>query len=203
MNIRKLINLDIPLILASASPRRKQLLSMLNIEFKVEAADIDEDKISESVPEKYCVDLAFQKAGKIADNQQEECIVLGADTIVVLDHQIINKPKDNSDAYRILELLSNKTHQVYTAIVLIDSKTKKYISNYQVTEVTFRALDPKEIWAYIETGSPLDKAGAYGIQDDFGALFVKKINGCYYNIVGLPLEMLYTTLQQFLKSSNE
>ncbi len=203
MNIRKLINLDIPLVLASASPRRKQLLSLLNIEFKVEAADIDEDKISEKLPEKYCVDLAFQKASKIADNLQEECIVLGADTIVVLDRQIINKPKDNGDAYRILELLSNNTHQVYTAIVLINSKTKKCISNYQVTEVTFRALDPQEIWAYIETGSPLDKAGAYGIQDDYGALFVKKINGCYYNIVGLPLEMLYTTLQQFLKDSNE
>jgi len=198
MNIKELINLNIPLILASASPRRKHLLSLLNIDFKVETADIDEDSENDIPPEAYCLNLAFAKAEKVAKRQNLESLVIGCDTIVVLDEHIINKPKDKDDAFRILRMLSNNTHKVYTGIAIINSATKEWITNYQVTDVTFRKLTDVEIWAYIESGSPMDKAGAYGIQDDFGAIFVSNISGCYYNIVGLPLEMLYSTLLKFI-----
>jgi septum formation protein len=203
MNINELIKLDVPVVLASASPRRKHLLSLLNINFKVETADINEDSESDIPPEAYCLNLAFAKAEKVAKKQKEESLVIGADTIVVLDEHIINKPKDKEDAFKILQLLSNNTHKVYTGIAIINSATKEWITNYQVTDVTFRKLSDDEIWAYIESGSPMDKAGAYGIQDDFGAIFVSNISGCYYNIVGLPLEMLYSTLLKFLSRKDE
>lgn len=198
MNIKDLIKLEIPLVLASASPRRKHLLSLLNLEFKVEHADIDEDTETNIPPEAYCLNLAFSKAEKVAKNQKQESLIIGADTIVVLDEEIINKPKDEDDAFKILSKLSNNTHKVYTGIAIINSLTKEWITNYQITEVSFRKLTDDEIWAYIESGSPMDKAGAYGIQDDFGAIFVSNISGCYYNIVGLPLEMLYSTLNKFI-----
>ncbi len=198
MNIKELINLDIPVCLASASPRRKHLLGLLNIDFTIETADIDEDSISDIPPEAYCLSLAFAKAEKVAKRQKQKTLVIGADTIVVLDEHIINKPKDKDDAFRILKLLSNNTHKVYTGIAIINSASKEWITNYQVTDVTFRKLTDDEILAYIESGSPMDKAGAYGIQDDFGAIFVNNISGCYYNIVGLPLEMLYSTLLKFI-----
>lgn len=198
MNIKELINLKFPVILASASPRRRHLLSLLNIDFKAETADIDEESDIHIPPEAYCLNLAFAKAEKVAKKQKEESLVIGADTIVVLDEHIINKPKDKDEAFKILQLLSNNTHKVYTGIAIINSATKEWITNYQVTDVTFRKLSDEEIWAYIDSGSPMDKAGAYGIQDDFGAIFVSNISGCYYNIVGLPLEMLYSTLLKFL-----
>ena len=198
IKIQDLLNINVPVILASASPRRKQLLSLLGIKFTVEVADIDENCDTDIPPEAYCLNLAFKKAYAVAKNQSTESIIIGSDTIVVLDEQIINKPVDASDAKQILRLLSNNTHHVYTGIAIVNSATKEWITNYQVTDVTFRKLTDSEIEAYVESGSPLDKAGAYGIQDDFGAVFVQNINGCYYNIVGLPLEMLYTTLLKFI-----
>ena len=121
-------------------------------------------------------------------------IIITADTIVVLDNQIIGKPKNKKDAERILKKLSGRTHKVYTGFSVFNSVNGKIITEYEKTFVKFRELNKKEIVDYISTGSPMDKAGAYGIQDDFGAVFVEKINGCYYNVVGLPLTKVYKSL---------
>ena len=195
-NIEKLIKLNKPLILASKSPRRRKLLATLGFEFEVIESNYKEDKINNIYDFKqYAINTALNKANEVAVRTSNDAIILGADTIVVLDNEILHKPKDKAEAYTILRTLSDKTHSVHTGIALIASVTKKIITDIQTTEVTFRKLDEEEIWAYIATGSPMDKAGAYGIQDDFGAVFVKHINGCYYNIVGLPLEMLYAMLK--------
>jgi septum formation protein len=196
--IPNLLNINIPVILASKSPRRKQLLTLLGINFEIITSDIDEEIDSDLPPEAYCLHLAFSKADAVAKNNRKESLIIGADTIVVLDDLIINKPVDKNDAYRILRSLSGNTHIVYTGIALINSKTKEWLTNFQKTHVTFREISDEEIWAYVESGSPMDKAGGYGIQDDFGAVFVKDIQGCYYNIVGLPLELLYSSIKQFL-----
>lgn len=198
-NISKLLSLDIPFVLASQSPRRKQLLSSLGFDFKIITADIDENLDTSLSPEIYSRYLALMKAKVIADSLDYEALVLGSDTIVVLDGSIINKPESKGDAFRILKMLSGKTHKVYTGIALINSKDKSCLNDYKVTDVTFRVLNDDEILAYIESGSPMDKAGAYGIQDDFGAVFVSHIEGCYYNIVGLPLELLYNSIKQMMK----
>ncbi|HRP02254.1 MAG TPA: Maf family protein [Candidatus Kapabacteria bacterium] len=199
MNVKELIKLDIPVILASASARRRQLLSFLNIDFKVEIADIDENISLDLPPEEYCKQLAFSKAKIVALHHTEATLIIGADTIVYLNGEIINKPSDREEAYSILSQLSGNTHKVYTGLALINSVTMDSIVDYQVSDVTFRKLSDKEIWAYIDSGSPMDKAGAYGIQDDFGAVFVQDIRGCYYNIVGLPLQLLYSNLVTFIE----
>ena len=191
--IESLLPLSKPLVLASQSPRRRQLLSQLGLQFSVMPAHIDELAISTDLsPKDYVQTLAYNKAMAIAETlQQEPAMILGADTIVVIDDEILNKPGDEKEAFAMLKRLSGKTHSVFTGIALIESDTKKALSNVQQTYVTFRKLEDKEILAYIATGSPMDKAGAYGIQEDFGAVFVQSIQGCYYNVVGLPLEMLY------------
>ncbi|MBX3043459.1 MAG: septum formation protein Maf [Candidatus Kapabacteria bacterium] len=200
VGISKLIGLKIPLVLASKSPRRKHLLNSLGFEFEVIPSDIDESLDGQLPAEAYAIHLAFSKAEDVASKLNYEALVLGSDTIVVLDEEIINKPETKEDAYMFLRNLSGKTHKVYTAIALINSHTNSWLTDYKITEVTFRDLEDDEIWAYIESGSPMDKAGAYGIQDDFGAVFVSHIQGCYYNIVGLPLELLYNSIKKFIKA---
>jgi septum formation protein len=130
-----------------------------------------------------------------------KAIILGADTIVVIDGQILNKPSDPEHAFMMLKQLSNRMHEVFTGITIVESHTGKIKSEVQRTEVYFRELQDQEIWDYIASGSPMDKAGAYGIQEDYGAVFVSKINGCYYNVVGLPLEKLYGMLSSTSLSS--
>lgn len=134
----------------------------------------------------------------LAKRKVKDGIIITADTIVVLDNKIIGKPINKKDAFRILKLLSGKTHIVYTGYSIYNSISKKSISEFEKTKVTFRDLTEQEIVEYINSGSPMDKAGAYGIQDDFGAVFIKKINGCYYNVVGLPLAKLYHTLLRIM-----
>jgi septum formation protein len=124
-------------------------------------------------------------------------LYIGSDTIVVLGNEILEKPADSKDAAKMLQKLSSNTHTVYTGVALFDSANKKEDIRYEETKVSFRQLNAKEIDAYISTGSPMDKAGAYGIQDDFGAVFVNRIEGCYYNIVGLPLQLLYKMLMEY------
>jgi len=189
--------LNKPLVLASKSPRRRKLLASLGFEFEVMESNYKEDKTNNIFDFKqYAINSAFRKAEEVAARISKPSIVLGADTIVVLNNEVLHKPKDRIDAFNILKTLSNNTHVVYTGIALIDSENNYSITDVQSTYVSFRHLEDEEIWAYIDTGSPMDKAGAYGIQDDFGALFVNHINGCYYNIVGLPLEMLYSMLKK-------
>jgi septum formation protein len=141
--------------------------------------------------------IAIDKATEVAARLKKG-IVIGADTIVVLDHHVLGKPISKDDAKRMLKLLSGREHSVYTGFALIDVESKKHVAGVEETKVRFRKLDDKEIVSYVESGSPMDKAGSYGIQDDFGAVFVEKVNGCFYNVVGFPLARFYSTLQRFI-----
>jgi septum formation protein len=125
-------------------------------------------------------------------------IIITADTIVVLNKEILGKPINKKDAINILNKLSGKTHIVYTGFCISNLSSGVTLNDYEKTLVTFRKLDKKEIIDYVEMGSPMDKAGAYGIQDDYGAVFIKKINGCYYNVVGLPLSKVHSALQKVI-----
>ena len=198
MNINKILGLGRKLVLASASPRRKLLMEKLGFEFEVIPSNIDESVVNGSEPELYVKKLAELKAFSIAESQNNS-LVIGSDTIVVIDGEILNKPNDKEHASYLLNKLSGRTHTVHTGICIVDSDNNRSVADVQCTKVTFRNISQFEIDAYIETGSPLDKAGAYGIQDDFGAVFVSNIEGCYYNIVGLPLELLYSMLKNFTK----
>jgi len=194
-----MITLPFPLILASTSPRRKHLLEQIGMTFTVQPSNVDESLIptSGAVPEEFVQRLALLKAQDVASKTPARSIVLGSDTIVVLDGEILGKPLDADDAKNMLRRLSGNTHTVYTGIALVDSETYSSVTAVQQTDVTFRELIDDEIAGYVATGSPLDKAGSYGIQDDFGAVFVAHIVGCYYTIVGLPLELFYRTLHTF------
>ena len=183
--------------LASKSPRRRKLLKQLGIQFKSFSVDLFEEVLDGEHPAQTVKRLALHKSEHAIKNLKSG-IVITADTIVVLDKEVIGKPKSEKDAFEILSKLSDKTHTVYTGYTIKNIVSKKVIVDYEKTKVTFRELSPKEIKDYIKTGSPMDKAGAYGIQDDFGAVFVKKINGCYYNVVGLPLAKLYKSLLEIL-----
>jgi septum formation protein len=200
VSIDTLLGLKYPLILASSSPRRKHLLKMLGFEFQVIPPEIDEDNLFEDIfdySRKVC-EIAKTKAMKIASTIKNESIVIGADTLVVLDGRILTKPRDDYEARAMLKKLSGRTHIVFTGLALVHTPSMEYRTCFRRTEVSFRQIDEKEIDAYVSSGSPLDKAGAYGIQDDFGAVFVKSINGCYYNVVGLPLEAFYSSLKLFI-----
>lgn len=183
------------LILASASPRRKFLLSQLGIDFTVEPS-IGEENIDINLPPAVvAVNLAENKARNVA-LRHNDSLVLGADTIVVIDGRILGKPRDSEQAVEILSLLSGRWHSVYTGVALIDAETGRQIKDYEESKVKFKYLSAREIKNYINTGEPFDKAGAYGIQGK-GSLLVEKIEGCYYNIVGLPLFKLNSMLLKF------
>lgn len=183
----------LPIYLASKSPRRRKLLKQLGLNFKAFSVDLYEEVLDGEHPIQTVKRLALYKMDE-AVKKIKSGIVITADTIVVLNKEIIGKPKNKSDAEKILKKLSGKTHTVYTGFAIYNSLKRKTIVDYEKTLVTFRDLSGKEIKDYISSGSPMDKAGAYGIQDDFGAVFVSKINGCYYNVVGLPLSKLYSAL---------
>lgn len=185
------------IILASQSPRRAQLLRQIGLKFETHVSGADEQFDDMATPGENARMLSLKKAADIA-SRHERGIVLGADTIVVLDGQLLAKPESEADARRMLRMLSGRTHTVFTGFALVDAETKKQYIDCEQTDVTFRTLDDEEIAAYVASGSPMDKAGAYGIQDDFGAVFVERINGDYYTVVGLPLSKLYCALQKFM-----
>ncbi|MGD0591400.1 MAG: Maf family protein [Bacteroidota bacterium] len=186
-----------PLILASQSPRRKILLKQIGLKFRVIPSHVSEVLSPNESPGDNAKRIAIDKASEVAASLQKG-IVIGADTIVVLDHHVLGKPTSKDDAKRMLKLLSGREHSVYTGFALIDVESKKHVAGVEETKVRFRKLDEKEIVSYIDSGSPMDKAGSYGIQDDFGAVFVEKVNGCFYNVVGFPLARFYSTLQRFI-----
>ena len=181
--------------LASKSPRRRKLLKQLGINFKAFTVNTLEDFLDGEHPVECVKRLAIEKMD-IAKRRVDNSIIITADTIVVLGKKVIGKPTTKNDAIKILSSLSGKVHRVYTGFCVLNQKTKKIIIDYEKTEVEFRPLNKDEIADYVMGGSPMDKAGAYGIQDDFGAVFVKRINGCYYNVVGLPLTKLYSVLRE-------
>lgn len=199
IELNTLLRLPLPLVLASQSPRRQALLRHVGFVFDVVVPDINEDAVATTMdPADYVVHLATLKARRGAELVRQPSIVIGSDTTVVLDGMVLNKPSDAADAVRMLTMLSGRTHTVYTGIALLDSRTMYCTTAVRATQVTFRDLDAIEVQSYVDSGSPLDKAGAYGIQDDFGAVFVSRVEGCYYTIVGLPLELLYTELRAFV-----
>jgi septum formation protein len=183
------------IILASSSPRRRDLLTQVGYAFSVMHADIDESVLPGELPEAHTERLAREKARAVAARTGKG-IVVAADTVVVAGDAILGKPVDEKDALRMLSLLSGREHRVVTGLAVMDAATGRMEVRTSVTKVWFRRLSTEEIAAYIAAGEPLDKAGAYGIQER-GALLVERIEGCYYNVVGLPLSLLGEMLETF------
>ena len=185
------------LILASASPRRKELLAKTGLAFDIIPAK-GEETITKTIPAEVVMELSQQKAGEIAEKQTEDCIIIGADTIVAKGETVMGKPKDAQDAYRMLDMISDDCHQVYTGVTIIRTGTEtETVTFAEKTDVSLYPISEKDIRAYIESGDPMDKAGAYGIQGDF-AIHVKGIEGDYYNVVGLPIGRVYQELKKMM-----
>lgn len=174
----------VSLYLASGSPRRRELLTQLGLRFERLSTEVEEQKRPDEQAEAYVRRLAREKAQAGVAVAAQDLPVLGADTIVVLNNAVLEKPVDEAAAAEMLTRLSGQTHQVMTAVALAD--TRQYLDCLVVTDVTFRTLTPEDIAAYVASGEPMDKAGAYGIQG-LGGNFVRKINGSYHAVVGLPL----------------
>jgi septum formation protein len=173
-------------------------LRQIGFSFTVEESGVDEQIPDGIAPEEAVRRLSLEKANRVAE-RLDDGIVIGADTIVVLDGKILGKPSSKEEAIAMLSNLSGRAHTVFTGFALVDVNSKKSYVDYERTEVTFRRLGNEEIEDYVESGSPMDKAGAYGIQDDYGAVFVEKIDGCFYTVVGFPLSKFYTSWNKFLE----
>ena len=183
------------IILASQSPRRRELLERMGIRnFRVVSADIDEREEEQLPPEQLVCRLASRKAEAVAEKAPKGAVIIAADTVVSLDGTVLGKPGDKLEAFKMLSTLSGNRHQVYTGLCVIWDEDKR--TEYEVTDVTFRELGEKEIEDYIATGEPMDKAGAYGIQG-YGALLIQGISGDYYNVMGLPVCRLSGMLARF------
>lgn len=186
-------------ILASTSPRRRELLATLHIPFEVVPSKADEAVPSEWAPEQVVLELALRKAKAVhaaLDSESRNAVIIGSDTIVVLDGQVLGKPKNEGEAASMLRALQGRSHQVLTAVACIDAGTGRAEAEYRRTIVTMRPAAEEEIASYARTGEGLDKAGAYAIQG-LGAIFVTGIEGCYFNVVGLPLSLLSEMLGRF------
>lgn len=191
------------IILASASPRRKELLAQIGISFTVQVSSVEE-VITKTAPEEIVMELSAQKAKDVKKNTEEDCIVIGADTIVAYSDGtqtlVLGKPKSEEEAFRMLKLLQGNTHQVYTGVSLcFKEQTHTF---YEKTQVQVYPMNEEQIWEYIKTGEPMDKAGAYGIQGRFAA-FIKGIEGDYNNVVGLPVGRVYQELCKLTDGSDQ
>ncbi len=174
-------------ILASSSPRRQQLLSLTGLRFKVIVSQVEEDNAKDMPPQELAIAHAREKAFDVSKHVCGDDIIIGADTIVVLDGKVFGKPTDKNDAAEMLRALAGREHIVISGVAVV--KGQQFFTGYSSTRVKFRQLSPKQIRNYIATGEPMDKAGAYAIQGR-GSLLVEKIDGCYNNVVGLPLVTL-------------
>lgn len=183
------------IILASQSPRRKELLERMGIQdFETISPNVDESAFHGLPPEELVRRLSAEKAAAVAGKVGEDAIVIAADTVVALEGAVLGKPADELDAFKMLSALSGVRHQVYTGVTVCRSGEKQ--TAHEVTDVTFRELSEREIEDYISTGEPMDKAGAYGIQG-YGALLIQGISGDYYNVMGLPVCRLSGMLARF------
>ena len=193
-----IVNLTKPVILASGSPRRKELLALAGFNFTVCPAK-GEEVTTKTLPCDIVCELAHQKAFEIAKAQKAPCYVIGADTIVAFENRILGKPKDSADAVRMVSMLQGNTHQVYTGVTFAGCIRGQQILHtfYEKTDVTFYPVTKEDLHAYVDSGDSLDKAGAYGIQGAF-AIHVKGIEGDYNNVVGLPIARLYHELDSIL-----
>ena len=190
--LNKKFDINLPLILASSSPRRKKLLKELGLKFKVIPSYIEEKNMPGAPGDMACT-WASLKAQEVAKHHQG--VIIGADTIVVLGTKILGKPRDEAEAKRMLHKLSGNTHGVITGLSLINTQNSHIITEFVESKVTFRKVSEKEIDAYIATKEPLDKAGAYAIQGK-GAAFITQVQGCYTNVVGLPVSTCLFYLKQ-------
>lgn len=184
------------IILASSSPRREEMLNKYKLNPIIFPSEIDEKIIQGESPIQIAMALAFEKCFWASNHFKNSEVIIGADTIVVLEGNIIGKPKNEEDAFNILKTLSGKIHSVITGVCIIKANSNIKIIDYETTEVEFRNLSDDQIIRYINTKEPIDKAGAYGIQG-YGQILVKKIDGCYSNVVGLPLGKLDYLLNKF------
>ena len=191
-----IVNLTKPVILASGSPRRKELLALAGFNFTVCPAK-GEEVTTKTLPCDIVCELAHQKAFEIAKAQKAPCYVIGADTIVAFENRILGKPKDSEDAVRMVSMLQGSTHQVYTGVTFAGCIRGQQILHtfYEKTDVTFYPVTKEDLHTYVDSGDSLDKAGAYGIQGRF-AIHVKGIEGDYNNVVGLPVARIYKELQK-------
>ena len=184
-------------ILASKSPRRVEILEKIVKEFEVVQSNFDENTIDfKGDIEKYVKDLSRNKAIEVSKRLNEPSIVIAADTVVFQDGKVLEKPNNEEDAFSMLSSLSGNTHKVYSGICLINTYDDTVVTDCDCTEVRFSELNPRQIRNYINSGEPMDKAGAYGIQG-LGGAFVEGIKGCYYNVMGLPLNKLYKALENY------
>lgn len=184
------------IILASGSERRHELLKRLTDDFEIIVSNFDEEAVAfEGNCSEYVKTLSIGKALNVGSKFNNEVLVIGCDTIVALDGKVLGKPADKEDAFNMLKTLSGKSHHVYSGIAIYNCLSKKIITDFVKTEVKFSVLSEADILKYIDTGECLDKAGGYGIQG-YGGVFVEEIHGCYYNVVGLPLNKLKSMLRE-------
>jgi len=183
------------LILASASPRRRELLRLAGFDFEARPGGIEEKRRGGESGEEFALRAAREKALQVAASAPSESLVLGADTVVIVNGEVLGKPAGPDDAARMLRLLSGVTHRVITGVCLVRAPDRIEVLTPSVTLVTFRRLDEQEIREYVSSGEPLDKAGAYGIQG-LASKFVTRIEGCYFNVVGLPVALVYELIRE-------
>lgn len=188
-----MLKLNFPFYLASKSPRRKQLLENIYPEIKILDVFLENEIMIGDCPITIAQNLAEEKMDNVAETK-EQGLILTADTVVEIDDHIMGKPNNIEEATEMLKKLSGRTHSVITGFCIFNQKTDAKILDFEQTEVTFKKLSNNEIEDYIKTGSPFDKAGAYGIQDAHGSIFVSEIKGCYYNVMGLPVSKIYTSI---------
>ena len=182
------------IILASQSPRRKELMGQIGLKFKVISPNVDEHREGNHSPAKLVEELSLRKARAVERQADGEALIVAADTVVALEGTVLGKPEDEREAFAMLSALSGNRHYVYTGVTVL--RDGRAVTQHEVTTVTFRELEPDEISSYIATGEPMDKAGAYGIQG-LGALLVSGIEGDYFNVMGLPVYRLGRILAGF------
>lgn len=185
-----------PIILASKSPRRKALLQQIDLEFEVKPATIHEDFSLDLPPDRFATHYARLKAVELAD-QYPDHLIIGADTIVVLNNRILGKPQDEAESFSMLSDLSGNTHSVITGVSLQWAAKAAEDTFHETTQVTFKSISDDDIHYYIRNYRPLDKAGSYGIQDWF-ATCIDRVEGCFYNVVGFPLAAFFSHYRQLL-----
>jgi septum formation protein len=189
------------LVLASASPRRQELISLLGLPVRILPSRVDEDTPDHWSPSQIVEGLSARKAFAVKDellstDDDDSCIIVGSDTIVVLNGKVMGKPRDVREAEQMLRQLAGETHEVYTGVTCFRVTDAKTVTTHRITKVKMRNLTSDQISRYVATGEPMDKAGAYGIQE-IGSLLVESIEGCYFNVVGLPVSLLAVMLEQF------
>ena len=181
--------LKFDVILASASPRRKTILSQVDLDFTIEPSKVNEDSSIDLLPKAFCEHWAREKANDIAKSHSDK-LIIGADTVVIMNDKILGKPKNYNESFAMLKSLSGKTHQVLTGVSLIHFNLGIDFTFNEATDVSFCLLSDEEINKYIDKYKPYDKAGSYGIQDGF-SVYVEKINGCFYNVMGFPISRFH------------